>query len=75
MSYFQSLQGFRDASDQIRQHASDMEQEFNDKKAQTIQEKFDHIEGIMNNAGGGLTGFGAGFHLTQNIQESQGRCQ
>ena len=44
-----------------------MEQEFNDKKAQTIQEKFDHIEGIMNNAGGGLTGFGAGFHLTRKI--------
>ena len=67
MSYFQPLQGFRDASDQIRQHASGMEQEFNDKKAQTIQEKFDHIEGIMNNAGGGLTGFGAGFHLTRKI--------
>ena len=67
MSYFQSLEGFRSAADQIRQHQTDMEQEFNDKKAQTIQEKFDHIEGVMNQAGGALTGFSAGFHLTRKI--------
>ena len=67
MSYFQSLQGFRAASDQIQQHQLDIQQEFNDKKAQTIEEKFDHVKGLLDEAGSSIGGFGGGFHLTRKI--------
>lgn len=67
MSYFNSLNSFRDAQQQISQHSQDLEQQNQDAKAQSIQDKFDFVDKVINESAGGLGGLGGGFHIARRV--------
>tara|TARA_R110000744_G_scaffold288032_1_gene399117 strand:+ start:820 stop:1884 length:1065 start_codon:yes stop_codon:yes gene_type:complete len=67
MSYFNSLNSFRDAQQQIQQHSIDVENQQKDAKANSIQEKFDYVDKVMNESAGGVAGLGGGFHIARKV--------
>ncbi len=67
MSYFDSLSSWQNAASSIQQHQQDAEQENNDAKASTIEEKFDAVDKYMNESGAALGGFGGGIHLVRRM--------
>jgi hypothetical protein len=67
MAYFQSLQGWRESADMIQQHQQDIEQEANDAKARTFQEKSDYLDKQLETAGGAVGGFGGAYHIGRKI--------
>jgi len=67
MSYFNSLNSFREAQQQIQQHSEDIEKQNQDSKAQGIQEKFDYVDKVMGESAGGVAGLGGGFHIARKV--------
>tara|TARA_R110000823_G_scaffold191906_2_gene323540 strand:+ start:990 stop:2075 length:1086 start_codon:yes stop_codon:yes gene_type:complete len=67
MSYFNSLSSWQTTSNQIQQHQQDIEQESNNYKAQTLQDKFNHVERSMADGSGALMGFGGGLHIARKV--------
>tara|TARA_R110002012_G_scaffold292403_1_gene487579 strand:+ start:1958 stop:3010 length:1053 start_codon:yes stop_codon:yes gene_type:complete len=67
MSYFNSLNSFREAQQQIQQHSEDIEKQNQESKAQGIQEKFDYVDKVMGESAGGVAGLGGGFHIARRV--------
>jgi len=67
MSYFDSLSQWQNTATQINQHQQDVEQEANDSKARSIEQKFDHVERTMADSSGALMGFGGGLHIARKV--------
>ena len=67
MAYFNSLSSWQTTSNQIQQHQQDIEQESNNYKAQTLQDKFNHVERSMADGSGALMGFGGGLHIARKV--------
>lgn len=66
-SYFDSLQSWKEAGDAINQHRTDMEKQLNNAKAEDINDKYSHIQNVINEAGGSIGGFGGAFHLGRKV--------
>tara|TARA_R110002020_G_scaffold131362_2_gene293726 strand:- start:4535 stop:5638 length:1104 start_codon:yes stop_codon:yes gene_type:complete len=67
MSYFSSLNSFKQAQTQIQQHSEDVETQNREAKAQGIEEKFEYVDKVMNSASGALGGLGGGFHIARRV--------
>ena len=67
MSYFDSLSSWQTAANNIQQHQQGVEQEANNAKASTIEEKFDAVDKYMNESGSGIGGLGGGIHLIRRM--------
>ncbi len=67
MSYFNSLNSFREAQQAISQHSQDLEQQNQESKAQGIQDKFDFVDKVMGESAGGVAGLGGGFHIARRV--------
>lgn len=67
MSYFDSIAQFSQAQSAIQDQAQQVQQEYKDKKAQGIEEKFDYVDKVMDQLGGGIGGLSGGIHLTRKI--------
>ena len=67
MSYFDSISQFQGAQEAIQNQSSAIQQEYKDKKANSIEEKFDYVDKTMEQLGGGIGGLAGGAHLTRKI--------
>jgi len=67
MSYFDSLVSWKQAGDAINAHREDMEKQLNDAKATDIQDKYEHINNVINEVGGSIGGFSGAYHLTRKV--------
>jgi hypothetical protein len=67
MSYFDSLVSWKQAGDAIDAHRQTMEKTLNDGKATDIEDKYQHINNVINEAGGSIGGFSGAYHLTRKV--------
>lgn len=67
MSYFDSLVSWKQAGDAIDAHRQTMEKTLNDAKATDIEDKYEHINNVINEAGGSIGGFSGAYHLTRKV--------
>ena len=67
MSYFDSIQSFQQSAQAISQQTENAQQEYRDKKASSIEDKFDYVDKLMNESGGALGGLGGGYHIGRKM--------
>jgi hypothetical protein len=68
-SYFDSLNSWQTAAGNIQQHTQDIEQQANNAASNEIGSKFDYIDKMMQQSGGGLAGVSGGIHLTKKVMD------
>ena len=51
MSYFDSLQSFQSSASAIQEQSENAQQEYRDKKATSVEDKFEYVNKLMNRAG------------------------
>ena len=63
MSYFDSLQSFQSSASAIQEQSENAQQEYRDKKATSVEDKFEYVNKLMNESGGAIGGLGGGYHI------------
>ena len=67
MSYFDSIQSFQQSAQAISQQSEDAQEQYRDKKASSVEDKFDYVDKLMNESGGALGGLGGGYHIGRKM--------
>tara|TARA_R110000823_G_scaffold118370_3_gene242163 strand:+ start:1447 stop:2604 length:1158 start_codon:yes stop_codon:yes gene_type:complete len=63
MSYFDSINSFNESAQAIQGQTENAQQAYREKKASTVEEKFDYVDKLMNESGGAIGGLGGGYHI------------
>ena len=75
MSYFDSISSFNQSAQAIQEQTETAQKAYRDKKASSIEDKFDYVDKLMNESGGAIGGLGGGYHIGLKVYRQVGSAR